>query len=303
MKKFLIYLMVAVMTVSLFAVPVSAEEELAVFLDGEMLEFDVQPQLINGRTMVPMRKIFEALGATVEWEDNTQKVTATKQDTIVVMQIDSRVLSVNGNNVTLDVPPQLVDGRTLVPVRAVAESFDIHVIWDESFNAVLLSNYIPFAYPIQTFNYLCDWLLENGEAFASYTHIGWEITEGIEVDVRCYPNAPNGKRAIAFFLSSYNIDGISTALFLHPTSDGTGVYAMYDSAGDTFHINGDVDMERHTKNYPISCVECEYEGSETEYGLLEDTRQRINFLLDEVDILFSFKNTGVNLKSLGFKKH
>ena len=165
MKKLFLTLLTMIMTISILAVPVSAIDEIWVYLDGQRLEFDVQPQIIDGRTMVPMRKIFESMGATVEWENSTQKITAKKQDTTVIMQINSNVLSVDENAITLDVPPQLVDGRTLVPVRAVAESFDIHVLWDDIYKNVMLSTYIPFETAVQAFDSLCDWLLENGKAF------------------------------------------------------------------------------------------------------------------------------------------
>ena len=60
------------------AITVIADEEIRVVLDGQELYFDVPPQLINNRTMVPMRKIFEAMGASVEWEGTTQTIHAKK---------------------------------------------------------------------------------------------------------------------------------------------------------------------------------------------------------------------------------
>ena len=295
--------MTALIMFSALYIPASANEEVSVVLDGEVLDFDVQPQIINGRTMVPMRKIFESLGATVEWENSTQLIRAKRQDVTVVMQINSPVISVNGRNITLDVPPQLVNGRTLVPVRAVAESFDIHVIWDASYNNVVLSNYIPFDAPIQTFNYLCDWLLENGEAFAEYVYVGWEVEDGVEVEIRCYPDAVDGRSCLTFHLDSYDLDYGLTSVYLWPTYDGTDVYASYISSTETYKIDGEINMAMHTANYPLKYRECEVGEDDTILGVVEDTRQRINFLLDEIDILLSFENTGVTLNTLGFKKH
>lgn len=303
MKKLFIACITLMMLISILAVPVSANDEIWVLLNGEKLEFDVQPQIINGRTMVPMRKIFESLGASVEWENETKKITAKKQDTTIVMQINNNVLSLNGNIITLDVPPQLVDGRTLVPVRAVAESFDIQVLWDDVYKNVILSTIIPFDTSKQAFDYLCDWLLENGTTFANHTYIGWDVVEGIKVQVRCYPKASNGKDVLWFNLNTYEVDGVVTCVALYPTSDGSDIYAIYDSLGDDFHINGDINMERHTDSFPLSCVECEFEKPHTEYSLLEDTRERINILLNEVNLLLAFENTGVNLNTLGFKQY
>ena len=114
-RKVVSLLLALVMTLSIFSISVFAENGIKVLLDGQELVFDVPAQLINNRTMVPMRKIFEAMGANVDWNGDTQTVTATKDDITVIMQIDNKVINVNGENITLDVPPQLVDSRTLVP--------------------------------------------------------------------------------------------------------------------------------------------------------------------------------------------
>ena len=115
-------------------------KNISVYLNGEKIEFDVQPQIINGRTMVPMRKIFEQLGATVEWEQTTKTITGKKEDTTIVMQINNNELSVNDNTSTLDVAPIVIDGRTLVPVRAIAESFGIDVLWYGDIKTVAIYN-------------------------------------------------------------------------------------------------------------------------------------------------------------------
>lgn len=99
-------------------------------LDSKRLEFDVLPVIIDGRTLVPMRTIFEALGATVEWDEKTQTITATGKDIAIKMQIGSNILSKNGQSTQLDVSPQLIDGRTMVPVRAVSDCFNVLVDWN-----------------------------------------------------------------------------------------------------------------------------------------------------------------------------
>jgi len=109
-------------------------------LDGNYLFFDdVPPQIIENRTMVPLRVIFEALGADIDWDGDTQTVTATRGDTIVVMQVGNRVITVDGAEVELDVPPMIIDNRTLVPARAVAESFGVDVDWDVDTQTVVLT--------------------------------------------------------------------------------------------------------------------------------------------------------------------
>ena len=117
-----------------------ADNGIAVKIDGKAVAFDVSPQIINNRTMVPMRKIFETLGATVEWDQNTKTVTSTKGGTTVTLTIDNPNMNVNGNVVTLDTPACIVDNRTLVPVRAIAEAFQTEVNWDESTKTVSISD-------------------------------------------------------------------------------------------------------------------------------------------------------------------
>lgn len=102
---------------------------ISVYLNGKKLSFDVQPQIINSRTMVPMRKIFEELGTVVGWNNNTQRAISVKKGDVVSVSIGGQYLTVNGEQKLLDSPPIIISGRTLVPVRAVAESFNCDVDW------------------------------------------------------------------------------------------------------------------------------------------------------------------------------
>lgn len=139
-KRVVSLFLTLIMVIGMFAIPVNADSGIKVLLDGQELAFDVPPQLINSRTMVPMRKIFEAMGAVVDWNGDTQTVTATKEDITVIMQIDNTVIKVNDENIKLDVPPQLVDSRTLVPARAVAESLKAKVDWDGDTQTVIITS-------------------------------------------------------------------------------------------------------------------------------------------------------------------
>ena len=111
------------------ATSVLASDGVTVKIDGEIISFDVPAQIINDRTMVPLRKIFETLGATVEWDGDTRTVTATKGDITICLTIDSSVMYVNEEEVVLDSPACLVNDRTLVPLRAVSEAFQSKVNW------------------------------------------------------------------------------------------------------------------------------------------------------------------------------
>ena len=102
---------------------------ITVILNGKQLEFDVEPMLINSRTMVPMRVIFEALGAKVDWDGTTQTAIGVTKSTTIKITIGKDYLLKNDNIVVLDSPAVVISGRTLVPVRAIAESLDCKVEW------------------------------------------------------------------------------------------------------------------------------------------------------------------------------
>ena len=106
--------------------------DIKVLVNGTAVSFDQPPIIQNGRTLVPLRAIFEALGATVDYEPSTQTLTAVRENVTVIMQIGNSVFTVNGEQKTLDVAPQIIGGRTLVPARAIAESFGADVAWDQS---------------------------------------------------------------------------------------------------------------------------------------------------------------------------
>jgi len=119
--------------------PPPPAQEIKVLVNGAAVTFDQPPIIENGRTLVPLRAIFEALGADVEWEHSTQTVTAVKDDITIVLKIGDAFLTKNGERIALDVPAKIVGGRTLVPARAVAESFGADVQWDQATRTVTIT--------------------------------------------------------------------------------------------------------------------------------------------------------------------
>lgn len=109
-------------------------------LNGEKLDFSHDPVLQDGRTLVPMRTIFEAMGATVDWNAESQTVSAGKDDTVISLTINQLSMEKNGQTVSLDVAPQLFYDMTFVPVRVIAESFGCQVKWDDAQKTVRIYN-------------------------------------------------------------------------------------------------------------------------------------------------------------------
>ena len=110
-----------------------------VFYNGEKIKFDQIPVIENGRTLVPLRAIFEKIGADVEWNGDTQTVTATKDDITVSLTINNTTATKNGEAITLDVPAKIINGRTLVPVRFISDCFGVNVDWDGIMQKVILT--------------------------------------------------------------------------------------------------------------------------------------------------------------------
>ena len=113
--------------------------DITVTYDGENISFDVQPEIIDDRVMVPMRTIFETFGAKVKWDSDTQTITAKKKSKTIQMTIGSNDMTKNDETYSSDVAPIIEDGRTLVPIRAISDMLGLDVEWNEKNNTVTIT--------------------------------------------------------------------------------------------------------------------------------------------------------------------
>ena len=97
---------------------------------------DTKPVITNGRTLVPIRAIIEAFGGNVGWEESTQSVLLSMEDDTIKLTINSGVAYLNNSAQMLDVAPAVINGRTMLPIRFVAEGFNLGVAWDSSTQTV-----------------------------------------------------------------------------------------------------------------------------------------------------------------------
>lgn len=120
--------LVVILTLSLLLCGVSLAMGAApsVFVNGEALVSENPVVLENERTLVPFRAIFETVNQEVYWNADDKSITSGN----IWLQIDNAVATVNGENVTLDVPAKLINDVTYVPLRFIAESLDKEVLWD-----------------------------------------------------------------------------------------------------------------------------------------------------------------------------
>lgn len=130
MRKIWTTLLAAILVVPmLLQNTAQAATPISVYIDGVKLATDQAPVAVQGRVLLPLRAIFEALDATVNWNQWTQTVTATKDNTTVVLKLKSKTATINNQTVSLDVPAQAIKGRTMVPVRFVSEALGEQVNW------------------------------------------------------------------------------------------------------------------------------------------------------------------------------
>ena len=115
-------------------------DEITVFVDGSKVDFDQKPYIESSRTLVPMRAIFEALGANVIWDGEKKSISVSKGGYEIYLDVGSNKMNVNGEVKTIDVPAKLVNNRTMVPLRAISEALASIVNWYPETRAILINN-------------------------------------------------------------------------------------------------------------------------------------------------------------------
>jgi len=142
-------------SLALIVVTVMANDEISVTLNGNRIQMDTPPFVQDGRTLVPLRAIADALGIDVEWEGRLQRISYDIDIGSDILIYDlyigepfADVTSIAHNTITeirLDTPPIIVNGRTFVPVRFIAESLGVEVGWDGNTRTVILTSQIGYA--------------------------------------------------------------------------------------------------------------------------------------------------------------
>ncbi len=122
-----------------------AENKVTVKLNGQTIKTPIDAKIVNDRTMLPMRAIFESMGAKVTWFDTDKIIFVTKGDKFITLKIGETVMSVQSalndkkEVISLDVAPFIENGHTLLPVRAVAEAIEAKVYWEQESYTVIIT--------------------------------------------------------------------------------------------------------------------------------------------------------------------
>ncbi|GEM_PF-3041194 len=123
------------------------DDSVPVFIKDKEVKFDVPPVIKQGRTLIPVRAITNALGADVEWDAETKTVTVSKavydptsgvSTTVVTLKLDSDIILINGKEAKIDVPAQMLSNRTMVPIRFIAQALNQEVEYDAETGAIIV---------------------------------------------------------------------------------------------------------------------------------------------------------------------
>lgn len=113
---------------------------ISIKINGNSIESDCEPKIIDGRTMLPVRAIFESLGAEVNWDDATKTIIGKKGSLTVKMKIGEKVMSINGKPLKMDSAATIINERTYAPARYIAESFGFDVSWNPELKEVSINS-------------------------------------------------------------------------------------------------------------------------------------------------------------------
>ncbi|MCL2377909.1 MAG: copper amine oxidase N-terminal domain-containing protein [Defluviitaleaceae bacterium] len=146
--------------------------DIGVTINGTAVVFDGQgPTIVDGRTLVPVRGVFEVLGFEVGWLPGPRTATLNRQGFAVRITVGAEFFTVNDTPFSLEVPAQIINGRTLLPIRAVLEAVGYYVDWDSTSRTVLVASE-PFepteAEDLEGYNPIADWRMWHDIPFSAW---------------------------------------------------------------------------------------------------------------------------------------
>ena len=234
--------------------PAEQEPAVTVTLNGTKLEFDQNPVIVDGRTLVPLRKIFEALGASVDWNDSTRTVTSSLGGTTISLTIGSDTMKKNSSSVKLDVPAQIIGDRTMVPVRAVAEAFGVNVGWDDGTKTVIIGGE-----PIVT-----DRSNESDSVLKEYakqvTKLTYEDSGKVYTDIRFMLADMTGDGKNELLAIGFDSNNNAVPFVAYEESNGEVKELSYDFTYDKEHIITDQKFDFAPHNGGVYSL-IRYEGA------------------------------------------
>lgn len=163
-----------------------------VFLDGREIKFDVKPQMVQSRVMVPMRAIFQEFGLNVSWNQANQTVIASDETNTISFTVGSNKAVVNFVEQNLDAPVASIRGTTMIPLRFLSENMGYNIVWNSDANIILLSK-----------SNILEWRYGGYEKVAPYKEFEIKYYNGIRTDEMRY----TGKNHNVQFYNIYTASG------------------------------------------------------------------------------------------------
>lgn len=127
-----------IISLGLFNLTSCAASAISIVIDGREMQLDDPPRIVDGRTLIPVRAMFESFGMSVDWEGSTLTVHASNADDSISMTVGENKFYKNTSPISLDVPAAVYDDRVFVPVRAISEALECHVNWDADSQTVYI---------------------------------------------------------------------------------------------------------------------------------------------------------------------
>lgn len=209
--------------------------EIRVILEGKQLDFDVAPQIRNGRVLVPMRKIFESFGLTVTWDDTLRAARGRNEAKDITFVIGSDKAVLNGLAYDLDVPAQIIGGSTMVPLRFLSEHMDYNVVWNGDAQLILLSK-----------SPIVEWRYGGFEAIKPYKEYENKYVNGERTKEFRYTGENHDVTFVNLFkkdgsliknVPDFKLDEYSSAWSKNSSFDGDTYWIHIDELAQTNRIN------------------------------------------------------------------
>lgn len=186
-KKIFLATLMLLLIISIPICAMASPKPIEIYINGEKVESDVAPIIVNDRTLAPVRVISENLGAEVYWDNDNRLVQVETPSKTIILKIDDTRALVDGQEVVLEVPAKIVNDRTMVPLRFLGETLGAEVSWDNDLRRVIInrsgSKVVDLAY--ETIDGKPTVIIK-GDSLLEYTTVEIEDDNKLVIDIKSH---------------------------------------------------------------------------------------------------------------------